>query len=79
MSNETAIDHIGIQYTSTELNISLKQVAIVLELLKNQNATIPFISRYRKEAHGGLDEVQISNINETYDNYLEREKEESLF
>ena len=70
----TEIDITGINYTSSELNISNKQVAVVLDLLKNQNATVPFISRYRKEAHGGLDEVQVGKIGETYDSYLEREK-----
>ena len=72
MSDE--INIIGISYTSTELNISQKQVAIVLDFMKKQNATVPFISRYRKEAHGSLDEVQIAKIGETYDSYLEREK-----
>lgn len=32
-----------------------------------EGATIPFISRYRKEATGGLDEVQIENIKEQHD------------
>ena len=43
------------------LNISEKQINATLNLLEN-GATIPFISRYRKEATGGLDEIQIEAI-----------------
>ena len=39
--------------------------------LLNEGATIPFISRYRKEMTGGLDEVQIGNIKERYDKLCE--------
>ena len=39
--------------------------------LLNENATIPFIARYRKERTGSLDEVQISNIADEYHRYLE--------
>jgi uncharacterized protein len=46
---------------SEELNISARQVAAVVTLLEDGN-TIPFIARYRKEAHGNLDEVQISSV-----------------
>ena len=46
---------------STALNIAERQVESTLNLL-NEGATIPFISRYRKEMTGGLDEVQIGNI-----------------
>jgi len=48
---------------SQKLQISESQINNVIELL-NEGATIPFISRYRKEATGSLDEVQISNIAE---------------
>lgn len=41
--------------------ISERQVSCTLRLL-NEGATLPFISRYRKEATGGLDEVQIEQI-----------------
>ena len=46
--------------------ISEKQISSTLHLL-GEGATIPFISRYRKEATGGLDEVQIEQIKEQYD------------
>ena len=46
--------------------ISEKQISSTLHLL-GEGATIPFTSRYRKEATGGLDEVQIEQIKEQYD------------
>ena len=46
---------------SESLSINIKQVSATVDLL-NENATIPFISRYRKEATGSLDEVQVSDI-----------------
>ncbi len=46
---------------SRESGISLKQVRNTLELLAT-GATIPFISRYRKEVTGSLDEVQVADI-----------------
>ncbi|MDO4497787.1 MAG: Tex-like N-terminal domain-containing protein, partial [Bacteroidales bacterium] len=58
---------------SKELNIPVKQVQATLDLL-NDGCTIPFISRYRKEATGGLDEVQIANIGEQHAKLLEVEK-----
>ena len=51
---------------ATALNIAVRQVENTLSLL-NGGATIPFISRYRKEATGGLNEVQIGEIKERYD------------
>jgi protein Tex len=44
-----------------ELSVSEKQVKITIELL-DEGGTVPFIARYRKEATGGLDEVQITAI-----------------
>ena len=44
-----------------ELSVSEKQVKITIELL-DEGGTVPFIARYRKEATGGLDEVQIAAI-----------------
>ena len=58
---------------SKSLNLSSRNVESTIKLL-NEGATIPFISRYRKELTGGLDEVQIANIKELNDKYLELEK-----
>lgn len=58
---------------SKSLNLSNKNVSNTIKLL-NEGATIPFISRYRKEVTGGLDEVEIANIKELNDKYIELEK-----
>lgn len=47
------------------LNIPVQRVSAVVELLES-GATIPFIARYRKEATGSLDEVQIADIQEAW-------------
>ena len=52
------------------LQIAERRVANTLELLVG-GATIPFISRYRKEATGGLDEVQIEQIKQMYEKLTE--------
>ena len=57
---------------STKIGVSAKQVAATVALL-NENATIPFIARYRKEKTGSLDEVQIAAIADEYHRYLEIE------
>jgi len=46
---------------AAELAVSEKQVKATLELL-DEGATVPFISRYRKEVTGSLDEVQVTGI-----------------
>lgn len=48
-------------------------IAATIALLE-QGATIPFISRYRKEVTGGLDEVQIFNISQLYDSLTELQR-----
>ena len=55
------------------LGISEKQIGQTLSLL-NDGATIPFISRYRKEMTGGLDEVQIEAIQTHYEKLNETAK-----
>jgi uncharacterized protein len=58
---------------STTLQISENQVRKTIALL-DEGATIPFISRYRKEATGSLDEVQVAAIRDLRDQYVELEK-----
>ena len=58
---------------SKTLNIPAGQVERTIGLL-NEGATIPFISRYRKEVTGGLDEVQIGNIKDQLDKLTELKK-----
>lgn len=57
-------------------SIPEKQVSKVVEMLQ-EGATIPFIARYRKEATGNLDEVQIGAIKKAYEANLELEKRRS--
>ena len=54
------------------MGVAAKQVAATVALL-NENATIPFIARYRKEKTGSLDEVQIAAIADEYHRFLEIE------
>lgn len=49
------------EHISNTLSISKRQVLSTVELLE-EGATIPFISRYRKEATGSLDEMQVADI-----------------
>lgn len=68
MNNITFIEN------ATQLNS--KNINATLRLLE-EGATIPFISRYRKEATGGLDEVEISNIKnakESFDKIIQRKE-----
>ena len=51
------------QTIAKHLNIPLHKVNNTVELLQNDN-TVPFIARYRKEVTGNLDEEQIRNIQE---------------
>src|ERR1044071_9974529 len=55
------------------LNIPLKGITAVIELL-DEGATVPFIARYRKEATGNLDEVQIRGIQEKLEYFRELEE-----
>ena len=60
----------GASFISHSLSLPLQSVSAVLTLL-DEGCTIPFISRYRKERTGNLDEVQITNISELYDRLKE--------
>lgn len=61
------------QLVASKVNIALHQVKNTIMLLK-EGATIPFISRYRKEMTGSLDEVQIADIQREYTYFIELEK-----
>ena len=55
-----------------ELNIKVAQVSAVISLV-NEGCTIPFISRYRKEMHGSLDEVQVRDSDRLFKSYTNLE------
>lgn len=51
------------QQIASELSVNEKQVASAIQLL-DEGASVPFISRYRKEATGGLDDTQMRDLEE---------------
>jgi len=67
------------QKITEELGIQLWQVEAAVKLIDEGN-TIPFIARYRKEAHGSLDDEQLRNLHErlVYLRNLEEKKEQVL-
>ena len=71
-TKETIMEHIKIftKLISTELHLQEHAVENTLKLL-DEGCTIPFISRYRKERTGGLDEVQITAISNRIEQLLE--------
>lgn len=70
-------DIVGLVAKDTEVKVNI--VEKVIELLSEGN-TVPFIARYRKEVTGGLDEVQIKNIQDRYQYavHLSERKQEVL-
>ena len=58
---------------AAQLSLPVRSVQNVLQLL-DERATVPFIARYRKEATGSLDEVQIGAIQDGYERFRELEK-----
>ncbi|HBL71557.1 MAG TPA: RNA-binding transcriptional accessory protein, partial [Bacteroidales bacterium] len=62
-----------VQFVANDLQLSLDNVRNTISLLED-GATIPFVSRYRKERTGGLDEVQIEQIAKAYSTYQDIDK-----
>ena len=58
---------------AAEVGVGAHQVSAVEKLL-SEGSTVPFIARYRKEAHGNLDEVQIGKIQDRVKYYTELEE-----
>jgi protein Tex len=61
-------------FCTTKLGLPPHKVMATCKLLFEEECTIPFIARYRKEVTGELDEVQIRDIQEAYNEYIETEK-----
>jgi protein Tex len=64
----------NIQFIQNQTNIATKSIEATLKLL-SEDCTIPFISRYRKDTTGNLDEVEIENIaklSKQYDEIVKR-------
>jgi uncharacterized protein len=68
------LDNNAIVYAVAKTEIPLNKVISTCNLLFIEDCTIPFISRYRKEATGNLDEVQIRDIQDAYEEHIEIEK-----
>ncbi len=62
-----------ISLIASSLQLSDKQIRNAIQLF-NEGATIPFISRYRKEMTDGMDEMQLSDAKELYDKLCELAK-----
>lgn len=60
-------------WISEDLGLSISSVHKTISLLEG-GATIPFIARYRKEATGGLDEIQLSEIRRRWLHFEDLEK-----
>ena len=73
MDQINALNPVLVKLVSDQLDLPLRKVESTLQLLE-EGATIPFISRYRKEATGSLDEVKISDINTAFKRLTELEK-----
>ena len=58
---------------AAELNIRIQQVSAVISLV-NEGCTIPFISRYRKEKHDNLNEVQVTDCDHLFKSYKNLEE-----
>lgn len=77
MKGKKKMNEVLINKVAGDLQITRKQVEVVLKLLEEGN-TIPFIARYRKEATGALDEEIIRKIEEVFTyqkNLLERKED----
>ncbi|RKS53336.1 uncharacterized protein BC962_1586 [Gillisia mitskevichiae] len=62
-----------IPYIKSKINVPERSILNTVGLL-NEDATIPFIARYRKELTGNLDEVEIENISDLLKSFAELER-----
>lgn len=62
-----------IQYICQTVGVSERSVKNTIELF-SEGATLPFVARYRKEATGGLDEVQLADIKSLFEKLTEADK-----
>lgn len=67
------MQHTAVSFIRQQSQASEKQIKAALKLL-NEGATIPFIARYRKEATGELDEVELAEIQRAHQRFTDLEK-----
>ncbi|MFC5863146.1 Tex family protein [Acidicapsa dinghuensis] len=72
MADKKTLSQATLLHIAQTLNLPLRGIVSVIELL-DDGGTVPFIARYRKEATGNLDEVQIRSIEEKLAYYRELE------
>jgi uncharacterized protein len=73
MADKKILPPATLVHLAQTLNLPLRGISSVIELL-DDGGTVPFIARYRKEATGNLDEVQIRSIEEKLAYYRELEE-----
>lgn len=69
-----SLDTHAVVYATEKTSLPAPRVMNVLNLLITEECTIPFVARYRKEVTGNMDEVQIRQVQEMYEEYIEIEK-----
>jgi protein Tex len=71
--SKVEISDVHVKSIAKELSVSTAQVTATIELL-DEGATVPFISRYRKEITGSMDEVQIAAVRDRFEQLRELDK-----
>jgi len=67
------MEKIYIDFICKQLSVAAWQVENCIELIGN-GSTVPFISRYRKERTGGLDDIQVAEVKSLHSRFTEMEK-----
>ncbi len=73
MTDKKTLPQASLSHIAQTLNLPIRALCAVIELL-DEGGTVPFIARYRKEATGNLDEVQIRAIEESLAHFRELEE-----
>lgn len=68
------LDTLSLKNTQDEFKFKPQCIAKALELLVVEKSTVPFVARYRKEATGGIEDVDLIKILDFYEESLEKEK-----
>ena len=71
--SKVEISDVHVKAIAKELSVTTAQVVSTIELL-DEGATVPFISRYRKEITGSMDEVQVAVIRDRFEQLRELDK-----
>lgn len=69
-----ALEPQALIYATHKTQLAPAKIMAVTKLIYDEQCTVPFIARYRKEVTGNLDEVQIRAVQEAYEEYIEIEK-----